>query len=60
MAVPRTPDGRFAALPDDPFGLRYDTRANGLRVHYLDKGPLEGPVVLMMHGQSSWSVSIAA
>ena len=55
MPVLRTPDERFAALPDYPFAPRYDTLGNDLRVHFLDEGPRDGPVVLMMHGQPSWS-----
>ena len=56
MQVLRTPDERFAALPDYPFQPNYDLVAGGtIRVHYLDEGPLGGPVVLMMHGQPSWS-----
>ena len=27
----------------------------GLRMHYLDEGPREGPVVLMVHGNPTWS-----
>ena len=26
-----------------------------LRVHYVDEGPRDAPVVLMMHGEPSWS-----
>lgn len=55
MVVLRTPDERFAALPDYPFAPRYDMVGDGLRVHYLDEGPSDGPIVLMMHGQPSWS-----
>lgn len=50
----RTPDDRFADLPDFPFQPRYHELAGGLRVHYLDEGPRDGPVVLMMHGEPSW------
>lgn len=53
-AIHRTPDERFASLPDFPFAPRYHTLADGLRVHYLDEGPRDGPVVLMMHGEPSW------
>ena len=55
MQVLRTPDDRFADLPDYPFAPRYDEVGDGLRLHYLDEGPADAPVVLMMHGQPSWS-----
>ncbi len=55
MPVLRTPDHRFAGLPDYPFAPHYDGVGEGLRLHYLDEGPADGPVVLMMHGQPSWS-----
>ncbi|KUO53962.1 MAG: haloalkane dehalogenase [Sphingomonadales bacterium BRH_c3] len=50
----RTPDDRFADLPDFPFAPHYHELAGGLRLHYLDEGPRDGPVVLMMHGEPSW------
>ncbi|MFA9200566.1 MAG: haloalkane dehalogenase [Cypionkella sp.] len=53
-AVVRTPDARFAGLPDFPFAPHYHTLGEGLRAHYLDEGPREGPVVLMLHGEPSW------
>ena len=28
---------------------------SGLRMHYLDEGPRDGPVVLMVHGNPTWS-----
>lgn len=55
MHVLRTPDDRFANLPDYPFQPHYDEVGEGLRVHYLDEGPADAPPVLMMHGQPSWS-----
>lgn len=51
----RTPDARFANLPDFPFAPQYHTLEDGLRVHYIDEGPRDGTVVLMMHGEPSWS-----
>lgn len=50
----RTPDERFAALEDFPFAPHYVT-VDGLRIHYVDEGPRGGPVVLLLHGEPSWS-----
>lgn len=58
-AVLRTPDGCFADLPGYPFAPRYaEVEADGLpplRMHYLDEGPEDGPVALLLHGQPTWS-----
>ena len=54
MDVLRTPDERFADLPDLPFAPHY-VEVDGLRVHYLDEGPADAPVVLLLHGEPSWS-----
>jgi haloalkane dehalogenase len=58
-AVLRTPDERFVGLPDYPFSPHYltipDERFGPLRVHYVDEGPSDAPVVLMLHGEPTWS-----
>ena len=43
----RTPDERFENLPG------YDFAA--YRMHYLDEGPADGDVVLLLHGEPTWS-----
>ncbi len=57
--VLRTPDDRFADLPGYGFEPHYrDVEADGLgpvRMHYLDEGPADGPVALLLHGQPTWS-----
>ena len=59
MRVARTPEERFADLPGYPFAPHYrDVVTDGLdpvRMHYLDEGPADGPVALLMHGQPTWS-----
>ena len=55
----RTPDDRFLNLPGYPFAPHYvevpDGEGGRLRIHYVDEGPQDGPIVLMMHGEPSWS-----
>ncbi|MGF1599074.1 MAG: haloalkane dehalogenase [Acidimicrobiales bacterium] len=59
MQTLRTPDERFADLPGYPFEPRYvaidDTDGGTLLVHHLDEGPADGPMVLCLHGEPSWS-----
>jgi haloalkane dehalogenase len=59
MDTLRTPDDRFASLPEFPFAPHYADIADGeggeLRVHYVDEGPSEAQPVLLMHGEPSWS-----
>lgn len=55
VQVLRTPEDRFADLPDFPFEPRYRTVGDGLRMHYVDEGDPGAPPVLMLHGEPSWS-----
>src|SRR5215510_4939826 len=50
----RTPDSRFEHLPGYPFAPHYVT-VDGLRIHFVDEGPRDGAVVLLLHGEPSWS-----
>lgn len=59
MQFLRTPDERFTNLKDYPFAPHYvelkRANADGLRMHYVDEGDKDGEVVLMLHGEPSWS-----
>ncbi|WP_310964853.1 haloalkane dehalogenase [Nocardioides terrisoli] len=55
MDILRTPDERFADLPDWPYQPTYLTTSDGLRVAAVDEGPRDAPVVLLLHGEPSWS-----
>lgn len=49
----RTPDARFANLPDFPYAPHY-LEWRGLRAHYLDEGSGE-QTFLCLHGEPTWS-----
>ncbi len=54
----RTPPDRFADLPDWPYEPRYLDDLSGyegLRMHYVDEGPADAPVMLCLHGEPTWS-----
>ncbi len=54
MKVLRTPEARFENLPGYDFAGHY-AEVGGLRMHYLDEGPRSGPILLLLHGEPSWS-----
>ncbi len=54
MKTLRTPDSRFENLPDYRFQPNY-VNVDGMRMHYVDEGPRDGDVVLLLHGEPSWS-----
>ena len=58
----RTPDSQFAGLPDDPWVPHYVSdlpSLQGLRMHYLDEGRVDGAsgqtTYLCLHGNPAWS-----
>jgi haloalkane dehalogenase len=61
MQALRTPDPRFADLPDFDYPPRYAEVAAGdgspdrLRMAWVETGPVDGEVVLCLHGEPSWS-----
>jgi haloalkane dehalogenase len=59
MEFVRTPDECFDNLADYPFAPNYvdvsDSEGGSLRMHYVDEGPRDGPPVVMIHGNPTWS-----
>jgi haloalkane dehalogenase len=59
MRLLRTPEDRFTELPDFSYSPRYadvpDSEGGTLRMAYVQDGPADGPVVLLLHGEPSWS-----
>lgn len=59
MQVLRTPDSRFENLEGYPFVANYlDVTASDtqpLRMHFLDEGPIDGPPIVLLHGEPTWS-----
>ncbi len=59
MEILRTPEERFNDLKEYPFKPHYTTIKThdgfDLRIHHIDEGPEDGPILLAMHGQPVWS-----
>jgi haloalkane dehalogenase len=59
MSVLRTPDQCFENLAQFSFEPHYkeiqDVDLGSLRIHYVDEGPRDAPVILCLHGEPSWS-----
>ena len=55
----RTPDSAFAEIPGYPWEPNYISdlsSLNGLRMHYLDEGPVDAEITwLCLHGNPAWS-----
>lgn len=54
IAYLRTSDERFADVPDFAYEPNY-VEVDGLRMAYVDEGPSDGPVLLLLHGEPTWS-----
>lgn len=50
----RTRESAFQGLPDFPYAPHY-AEIDGIRIHYVDEGPADGGVILLMHGEPTWS-----
>ena len=59
MDTLRTPEARFGHLPDfdaEPHYAEVDDDDGGrLRMAWVEAGPADGPVALLLHGEPSWS-----
>ena len=59
MKILRTPDNFFSDLKDYPYKAHYTSvnthDRSELRIHHIDEGPKDGPILLAMHGQPVWS-----
>jgi haloalkane dehalogenase len=49
----RTPDDRFANLPDWPYEPKY-IDVDALRMAYVDEGQQGGRTILLLHGEPTW------
>lgn len=50
----RTPDANFDSLDDFRYAPNYH-QWHDLRMHYVDEGPKEAPVMLLLHGMPTWA-----
>jgi len=59
MECLRTPEDRFVGLPDFDIEPQYASVPDGeggqLRMAFVEAGPRDGPPVLLLHGEPTWS-----
>ncbi len=59
MTILRTPESCFEGLPGYDYDAHYteieDESLGAIRIAHVAEGPKDGPVVLLMHGEPSWS-----
>lgn len=59
MDVLRTPDEQFENLADFDFAPHYTTVTSDdgteIRIHHIEDGPADGPVIVLIHGNPTWS-----
>ncbi|MCZ6456064.1 MAG: haloalkane dehalogenase [Actinobacteria bacterium] len=54
----RADDSRFVDLPDWPYSPHFVEDLHGyegLRLHYIDEGPVDAKVILCLHGEPTWA-----
>lgn len=49
-----TPASNFTDLQDFPYTSQF-IEIDGMQMHYIDEGPRDAPVMLLMHGMPTWS-----
>ena len=57
MKLLRTPESIFENLKDfsfDPHYVDIEEGENKIRMHYLEEGPKDGEIILMLHGEPAW------
>jgi haloalkane dehalogenase len=54
MDILKTPANRFENLPGYSFSPNF-LNLGDVEMHYLDEGPKTGQIVLLLHGEPSWS-----
>src|SRR5690349_1278696 len=59
METLRTPDDCFLVVPDFGYPAQYadvpDQDGGTLRMSWVEAGPPDGPVALLLHGEPTWS-----